>query len=264
MTTVTENPPPATDATPTEARVYYSDDQVTLYHGDAPTALAGMPDQSVDCIITDPPYDARTHQNARSNRNRYGNSGGGNRVLSGGSDVQFDAWDHPTQLALFEELGRITRRWVVANLSTDTAFRFEVDTPPAGLRLLRVGVWVKTNPMPIVSADRPAMGWETIAFLHRDDTKPSWNNGGRAMNYVGPTAQGTGHPTSKPLPMVAGWVRAFTDPGDLILDPFAGSGTTLRAAKDEGRRAVGYETSEKFCEIAAKRLTQDTLFGGTS
>ena len=243
---------------------YYEDELVTLYHGRSDHALTEMIDRSVDCVITDPPFDARTHSMARSNRMGYGTSAGGNRVLSGTSDVRFESWDHPAQLALFAELGRITRRWVVSNVATDTAFRFEVEEPPPGLKVLRIGAWVKTNPMPIISADRPAMGWEPLAFMHRVDVKPTWNGGGRALNYIGPTAQGTGHPTSKPLPMVAGWVRMFTNPGDLILDPFSGSGTTLRAAKDEGRRCIAWEEREDFCELAARRLAQDTLFGGVA
>lgn len=243
---------------------YYSDDLVTLYHGDCREWLAAQGDRSVDCVITDPPFDERTHNMVRTNRHGYGTSGGGNRVLSGGSDVRFDAWNHDAQLDLFATLGRITRRWVVSNVATDTAFRFEVEQPPAGLRVLRVGAWVKTNPMPIISADRPAMGWEPIVYMHRDDVKPEWNGGGKAANFVLPTSQGSGHPTQKPLGMVASWVRLFTNPGDLILDPFAGSGTTLRAAKDEGRRVVAWEVREDFCELAARRLTQDTLFGGVA
>ncbi|MGC0251540.1 DNA-methyltransferase [Pseudactinotalea sp. Z1748] len=240
---------------------YYQDEHATLYHGDALPALAAMADRSVDCVITDPPFDARTHDNTRSNRNGYGTSGNGNgnRTLSGGSDVRFDAFTHENQLALFAELGRIARRWVVANLSTHTAFRFEVGPPPAGLQVLRVGAWVKTNPMPIISADRPAMGWEAIAYMHREDAKPSWNGGGRAGNYVLPTSQGSGHPTQKPIEMVRDWVRRFTNPGDVILDPFAGTGTTLRAALDEGRKVIAYEIDERWCEHAAGRLSQGVL-----
>ena len=236
---------------------YYQDDWVTLYHGDCREWLAAREDMSVDCVITDPPYDARTHSMARSNNRANGSQ----RVLTDQSSVGFAHMDHLAQLALFAELGRITRRWVVSSVATDTAFRFEVEEPPAGLRVLRIGAWLKTNPMPMISADRPAMGWEPIAYMHRVDVKPTWNGGGKAANFVLPAAQGTGHPTSKPLGMVAEWVRLFTEPGDLILDPFIGSGTTLRAAKDEGRRAIGWEVREDFCEIAAKRLTQDTLFG---
>lgn len=70
--------------------------------------------------------------------------------------------------------------------------------------------------------------------------------------------------------MVTEWVRMFTNPGDLILDPCAGSGTTGRAAKDLGRRAVLWEEREDFCELTALRLSDsvrsapDTLFGGVA
>ena len=64
--------------------------------------------------------------------------------------------------------------------------------------------------------------------------------------------------------MVSQLVRWFSNPGDVIADFYAGSGTTLRAAKDEDRFAMGWEVREEFCEIAAKRLAQDTLFGGVA
>lgn len=244
---------------------YYSDDLVTLYHGDCLELLAEMADRSVDVVITDPPFDARTHSMARSNRNGYGTSGGGNRVLSGTAETRFDCWDHPAQLAFFEQLGRLTRRWVIANLSTDTAFRFEVEQAPPGLKVMRVGSWIKTNPMPIISADRPAMGWEPIAYMHRVDVKPAWNGGGRAANYVLPTSQGSGHATQKPVDMVRDWVRKFSDHGDTVLDPCMGTGTTIRAAVDEGRRAIGIEIDERWCEYTARRLDQMALdFGAMS
>src|SRR5690606_27546232 len=111
-------------------------------------------------------------------------------------------------------------------------------------------------PMPIFSGDRPAQGWEAIAYMHRDDRKPTWNGGGSHGNYVLPKSQTGQHPTQKPLDMVRQWVQRFTDAGDTILDPFAGSGTTLRAAVDEGRKAIGVELEERYCEVIAKRLAQ--------
>ena len=73
------------------------------------------------------------------------------------------------------------------------------------------------------------------------------------------------HPTQKPLPTASIPIRYSTDPGDLVLDPFMGSGTTLRAAKDLGRRAIGIELSERYCEVAANRMAQEVLdFGGTA
>jgi len=205
---------------------YYEDDLVTLWHGDCREVLADMEDRSVDCVITDPPYDARTHKGAKTNR------GKGHGVKA----VLFDSFTHERQIETFVELGRITRRWVVATLATSTAFKFDL-TPPQGLRCLRVGAWVKPNPMPQISADRPGQGWEPVVFMHRDDTKPAWNGGGKSGVWIHPVVQNEGHATVKPLPMVADWVRLFSEPGDLILDPFAGSGTAQRRTRGARRSA---------------------------
>jgi site-specific DNA-methyltransferase (adenine-specific) len=125
-----------------------------------------------------------------------------------------------------------------------------------GLRSLRIGVWVKDNPMPQISADRPAQGWEAISFFHREDEKPRWNGGGQRSVWTYPVCQNMGHPTTKPLAMVIDWIKLFTDEGETILDPFAGSGTTGVAAKLNGRKCILIEREEKYCEVAAKRLRQ--------
>lgn len=72
------------------------------------------------------------------------------------------------------------------------------------------------------------------------------------------------HPAPFPVEIPARLIRMFSFPGDTILDPFAGTGTTLYAAKALGRPAIGVELSERYCEVAAKRLAQDTLFGGVA
>lgn len=225
--------------------LYYEDEHVTLYHGDCREVLAELGDKSIDAIITDPPYTERTHKMAKSNKGKG----------HGTKSINFSPFTDSDLIAALTECGRVSRRWVIATLAYQHAFKLE-EQPPPGLRMMRIGAWVKTNPMPQISADRPGTGWESIAYLHRDDVKSCWNGGGRAGNYVLPVVQNEGHPTVKPLSMVQDFVRRFTNPGDTILDPFAGSGTTLRAAIDEGRKAIGVELKERYCEIIATRLAQ--------
>ena len=228
--------------------VYYEDDRVTLYHGDCREVMATMPDRHVHAVLTDPPYTERTHGMAKTNKGK----GHGVKALD------FAAVTDDDLRAMLAECGRVSSGWVVATLAYQHALVFDQE-PPAGLRTLRVGAWVKTNPMPQISADRPGQGWEAIVYMHREDEKPRWNGGGRSGNYVLPVKQGEGHPTSKPLAMVADWVEKFTDPGDTILDPFAGGGTTLLAARNLGRHVVGMEVEERYCELIASRLSQGAL-----
>lgn len=233
--------------------VYYSDDAVTLYHGDSREVLASLEDRSVDCVITDPPYSEATHKGART------------RTTGANSDalVTFSEWTKDDLDHTFAEFGRIVRRWVVATMD----WRHVADlaaTPPTGLRFVRFAVWVKPNSTPQLTGDRPAPGWEAVACLHGESERLVWNGGGKRGVWTVNTVNAVDHPTAKPPSLIAEWVRLFTNPGDTILDPFAGSGTTLRAAKDEGRRAIGVELDERYCEVIARRLSQDTLFGGAA
>ena len=103
------------------------------------------------------------------------------------------------------------------------------------------------------------MGWEGVAICHRKGKK-RWNGGGHHAFWEFPKGSAKyGHPTGKPLALFKSFVQAFTEPGETILDPFMGSGTTLRAAKDTGRKAIGIDIREAYCEVAAKRLAQRVL-----
>jgi site-specific DNA-methyltransferase (adenine-specific) len=234
--------------------LYYEDEYVTLYHGDCRVGLAGMADKSVAAVITDPPYSDSTHENVRSNSGAAKRKG--NRVLSG--TLGFDSISEDDLRAVLSEAGRVSSGWVVATLDYKHAFAFDM-SPPEGLRMLRLGVWVKPNPMPQISGDRPGMGWEAIAFMHRTDTRPKWNGGGRTGVWTTPSAQNIGHPTAKPLAMIRDWVELFSNPGDTVLDPYAGSGTTLRAAADTGRKGIGYEVDATYCEVARARFGQQAF-----
>jgi hypothetical protein len=130
-----------------------------------------------------------------------------------------------------------------------------------GLRFVRFGVWVKPNSAPQFTGDRPAQGWEAVAILHGEGERPRWNAGGDRAVWQFPRARGGSHPAEKPIALIRRWIADFTDPGDLILDPFMGSGTVLRAAKDLGRQAIGIEIDRRWCEHAAARLSQAVMPG---
>ena len=212
-----------------------------LWRGDCREVLPLL--DKVDAVITDPPYAERTHGMAKSN------AGAGH----GTKAINFQSMTVDGLRAVLERCGQITRRWLVATLDYSHAFAFD-ECPPEGLRMLRIGVWVKSNPMPQISADRPGQGWEAIAFMHRADTKPAWNGGGRSGVWQHPVVQNTGHPTSKPLRLVSDWVCLFTDAGNTVLDPFMGGGTTGEACAMHGRAFIGIEQDARYFDLACERI----------
>jgi hypothetical protein len=123
------------------------------------------------------------------------------------------------------------------------------------LPVIRCGVWLKPDSAPQFTGDRPGTGWEAVLILHREGKK-SWNGGGHHATWVHGVERNNVHPTQKPLALVRKWVRDFTDPGDLILDPFGGSGTTAVAATHEGRRCLIVEKEERYCTIIRHRVAE--------
>jgi len=216
----------------------------TLYLGDCREILPTL--QKVDAVITDPPYGESTHANAKSNRS----IGHGNKAIDFSS---MTAYELDQVLVL---CGQRCDRWLVSTMEWRHIAKFDMH-PPVGWELVRFGVWVKTNPMPQISADRPAQGWEGIAYMHSTSgEKKSWNGGGTHGNYVGSLVTDGAHPTGKPLPLFSQFVDRFTDRGNLVLDPFMGSGTTGVAAIQMGRQFIGIEREPKYFDIACKRIEQ--------
>jgi hypothetical protein len=223
-------------------RPYYDQDGVTIYHGDCLDVLPTL--GQVNHVITDPPYDKWTHVGARTSK------GGSIRPLGidfapVGSDVE---WFLLPCLSL-------AHRWVIVFCALEQLGAYQSSAPDA---YVRSGVF-RRHSGPQFSGDRPAQGAEGLAILHRPGQK-KWNGGGVAAVWeCSKETQTRLHPTPKPEKLMADLVMQFTDPGETILDPFMGSGTTLVAAKRLGRKAIGIEREEKYCEIAAKRLAQGAL-----
>lgn len=228
--------------------VYYEDSCCTIYHANCFDMICQLPVCKV--LLTDPPYCDDTHKNAKSNR------GSGHDVKA----INFESISHKYLDFFLLLTAPHVETWGIMFAAYDHIVKLK--DAPHGWEFVRFGVWLKSNPMPQISADRPAHGWDGIAYMHRDGVKKQWNGGGKHGNFYAPVVSDGLHPTGKPLSILTQLVQNFTKPGDLILDPFMGSGTTLRAAKDMGRKAIGIEINEKYCEIAARRLSQEVLLFG--
>jgi site-specific DNA-methyltransferase (adenine-specific) len=224
-------------------------ESATLYLADAFHLMPALGE--VDAIITDPPYNPKTHKGARTSKL--------------GKAVSLVDFDSLTEEKFIEFCGNAVaqaRRWVVMSCAWQHAALLE----KSGIPLVRLGIWHKPNGAPQFTGDRPGMGWEAIAILHRQGMK-HWNGGGHHAVWVCNVEHG-GHPTQKPLKLLVDWVSKFTDPGETVLDPFCGSGTTGVACVKLGRKFIGIEKRAEYFELACRRITdahrQSDLFGGVA
>ena len=207
-----------------------------LWLGDCREILPTLP--KVDAVITDPPYFANTHEGARGK----GASTGGSHVL-----VDFASIDPHDWRAVIEQLVQKSERWVVVFSDWKASAYVE------GLPLIRMGVWVKNDPAPQFSGDRPASGWESIAIFHRDGRK-RWAGGGRPAVWRTNIEKRGEHPTQKPAVLMDMLVSDFTESGELVLDPFMGGGSTGIACLGNQRRFIGIEREPKYFDIACRRI----------
>lgn len=220
---------------------YYQDESVTLYHGDCREILpAAIGLEPAVVFITDPPYGIAYASNQ-----------------TGKFKGQAVANDDDTTL----------RDWVLS-LGTYPAAVFGSWKRPRPTGTRTVLVWDKGEGVGMGDLSLPwRPNWEEVYVIGdgwtghrgsaviRDTSVVSWTGDGRGARRL--------HPNEKPLPLLRG-IIAKAPPG-VVFDPFAGSGTTLRAAKDLGRRAVGIELEERYCEVAARRCAQDVLdFGAVA
>lgn len=201
-------------------RPYYERSGVTIYHGDCREVLPVI--APVDLLLTDPPYGIGFAAEPTKWRRRAG-------ALAEAWDDQPVAQD---LLALAIGLARQAIVWGGNHYSL----------PPSRCWL----AWVKPDAP-------PSMGNAEFAWTNLDRCPRHIIHSISATN-----AERLGHPTQKPLAVIA-WCMAMASDARTLLDPFAGTGTTLRAAKDQGRRAIGIEICEAYCEIAAKRMEQEVL-----
>jgi len=229
---------------------YYTDDLCTIYNADCLDVLPQI--ERVDHVITDPPYEAQAHTN--SMRRSTARDGSFARDA-----LTFDPIDEKTRVEVALEIGRIVGRWSITFCQIEASTKWIAEFENAKLKYKRTCIFVKPNGHPQFTGDRPGMGYETFVCMHANGAF-KWNGGGKHGVYTfNVEANAFDHQTVKPLKLMKQLIVDFTDAGETVLDPFMGTGTTLRACKDLGRKCIGIERDKKYCDIAVRRLQQETL-----
>lgn len=232
---------------------YYNCDGITLYCG---SALDVLPMVRGDVLISDPDYGVGV------NFTKTGFVGDLSRNVGRGGITPRRA---DRLLSAMLRAVQVERTGVLFWSGSITRFEaFQRAVKRAGWRIHHLGIWYKANGAG-PSGNGLARRFEPWFWIER--TKKTTRIGEwqflpdciDVSRVVPGHREACAHPTQKPEELMRRLVRFFSVPGDTIIDPFAGSGTTLRAAKDLGRKAIGVELNEEFCEMAVQRLTQSVM-----
>ena len=202
---------------------YYSEPGIDIYLGDCRNIMPSLP--KVDLVLTDPPYGIGNHGGHFRDR-----KGGGHRVLEN------KGWDNETPAKETFDLMR-----------------------SVSINQIIWGGNYFTDKLPV---SRGWLFWSKLMAGDFSDGELAWTSYDKVLKMFEKCNKmpGKEHPTEKPPELLRWCIDYAKDNPQTILDPFMGSGTTLRAAKDLGRKAIGIEIEEKYCEIAVKRLAQEVLF----
>ena len=252
----------------------------TIIKGDCVSALERLPEKSVDVIFADPPYNLQLE-------------GDLHRPDQSKVDAVDDAWD---QFESFAAYDAFTRAWLLAARrvlkpngtiwvigSYHNIFRVGTTLQDLGFWILNDIVWRKTNPMPNFRGRRFQNAHETMIWASRDQAAKSYTFNYEALKAANDDVQMrsdwlfpicTGgerlkdekgakvHPTQKPEALLARVMMSSTRPGDVVLDPFFGSGTTGAVARKLGRHFVGIEREQSYIDAASARIAGVTRLDG--
>lgn len=259
-------------ATDRSAPAANSDWLDTILKGDCVAALERLPEKSIDVVFADPPYNLQLDGDLhRPDQSRV--------------DAVDDAWD---QFESFAAYDAFTRAWLLAARrvlkpngtiwvigSYHNIFRVGATMQDLGFWVLNDVVWRKTNPMPNFRGRRFQNAHETLIWASRDKDAKGYTFNYEAMkaanddlqmrsDWLFPICTGQErlkdedgnklHPTQKPEALLARVMLASTRPGDVVLDPFFGSGTTGAVARRLGRHFVGVEREQAYIDAAEQRI----------
>lgn len=204
----------------------------------------------VDQTISDPPYEAVM-------QNKWGvlsRSAPSSHVRHG--EIGFDAIDD-MRGDVTKAIVAATNGWAILFCMAEGVRAWRDELEAAGAKYKRAMVWVKPDAMPQFNGQGPSTGHEMMVSAWCGEGHSSWNGGGRPGVFTyNKNTTGAVHPTQKPLPLMKQLVNLFSNDGQLVCDPFMGSGTTGVAAVQMGRKFIGIEREKRYFEIACQRIEQ--------
>lgn len=200
-----------------------------IERGDCLELMKELPDKSVDLIITDPPYGKK----ADKGTNGFGSAK--NRKYKGGWDSKIP------EKAVFDEMFRVSKNVIIFGGNY-----FTQHLPPSNC-------WIFWDKKGDIAFKNPFADGELI---YTTFTKVVKKIVFRQQGFITDSKDKRYHPTQKPSELVQMLIEQFSNEGDIILDPFLGSGTTAVAAVNTNRHYIGFELDEKYFDIACKRLDE--------
>jgi site-specific DNA-methyltransferase (adenine-specific) len=222
---------------------YYASSGITIYHADCREALAGLRAESVDVILTDPPYGIRYQSRKRRQHPTLPSSIQGDDSLNALRDA----------MAFLDPLLKPDRHAYV--------FAAPMRIGEAALavsdfwHLKNVLIWDKGNAGSMGDCLAGySVNWEAILYASKG-RRPLVGPRPRCIyRYDWQGSRDPVHPTVKPVAVMRWLLAKSSQAGELVLDPFMGSGVVLRAAAELGRKAIGIEIEERYCEVAVERI----------
>lgn len=220
----------------------------TLYLGDCLEILPTL--GNVDAVVTDPPYEQRMQDLHRQFKLRRTDGGPQRKALD------FQSIQNIRE-PLLDAVKRINGGWLLAFCNVEGVGEWQTSILQRDMKFKTTCIWNKPDATPKLNGQGPALSYECFTTTWCGSGHARWNGGGRRGVFTHctnqPDRQGE-HPTEKPIPLMKELVSLFTNPGQTILDPFMGSGTTGVACANLGRKFIGIEIEPKYFDISCRRI----------
>ncbi len=237
--------------------MFYSISDFLIFNDDAYSIVSKFIDENVivNHIITDPPYNISKSNNFHTMKNPR-------------AGVDFGVWDQGkfdlfSWIPLYSKI--LDKNGSMVIFCSYRYLSYIIDTlesPDAGLIVKDVIIWQKSNPMPRNISRRYVQDMEFAIWAVKKDAKWVFNKGDypyRRSLFQTPLVSGkekVGHPTQKSVKLMEDLITIHTNPNEIILDPFMGSGSTGVASLCRGRRFLGVEKEKKYFDMAMKRMEE--------